>query len=351
MRPDLKTLLQIDHPIIQAPMAGVSTPRLVIETSNAGALGSLAVGVSTAEQMRALIGEIRVGTTRPFCVNVFCHRPAQGDAEREAAWLAYLKPHFEAFNATPPTTLRETYRSFLEDPDMLAMLLETRPHAVSFHFGLPAADVIAQLKNAGIVLLASATSPDEARQVEAAGVDIVVAQGYEAGGHRGVFDGVGKDPAIGTFALVRLLAQTVRIPIVAAGGIMDGQGIAAALQLGASGAQMGTAFILCPESSASPYHRRLIKEGNAHLTEVTAAISGRDARGLPNRLFDDAAGRPPVPEYSIAYDAAKALHAAAAKAGNMDYSVNWAGQGFPLAREMPAAELVRVLVQEWNDAT
>jgi nitronate monooxygenase len=348
----LQALLGIEHPIIQAPMAGVSTPKLAAEVCNAGALGSLAVGAVNAEQARTLIAEVRVGTGKPFAVNVFCHRPAQSDPARETAWLDYLKPHFAAFGAEPPSALREIYRSFADDPAMLDVLLETRPAAVSFHFGLPAPQTIAALKNAGIVLLASATSPDEARQVEAAGIDILVAQGYEAGGHRGVFDSSGADPAIGTLALVRLLAQTVRMPIVAAGGIMDGQGIAAAMQLGASGAQLGTAFILCPESSATAHHRRLIKEGNAHLTEVTDAISGRGARGLPNRFFRDigGAGRPPLPDYPTAYDAAKALHAAASKAGNIDYSLKWAGQAFALARELPAAELVRQLAAELSDA-
>ncbi|WP_020653108.1 NAD(P)H-dependent flavin oxidoreductase [Massilia niastensis] len=345
----LTSLLGIRHPIIQAPMAGVSTPRLAAAVSEAGALGSIAVGAGNAEQARAAIAEVRKLTGKPFNVNVFTHRPAQADPAREAAWLDYLRPRFAAQGAQAPASLREIYTSFLGDPAMLEVLVSERPAVVSFHFGLPTAQQVEALHGAGIVLMASATSLEEARRIEAAGIDVVVAQGYEAGGHRGVFDTERPDPAIGTLALVRLLAARLRIPVVAAGGIMDGQGIDAVLRLGASGAQLGTAFILCPESSATPHHRGLMRQGGEGLdTAITAAISGRPARGLVNPFFDavGAAGHPPIPDYPIAYDAAKALHAAAAARGVQDYSVNWAGQGFALAREMPAGELVRTLAGE-----
>jgi len=352
MTPDLLSLLRIDVPVIQAPMLGVSTAALAAAVSNAGALGSIALGGGDAAQGRAAIADVRRLTGRPFNVNLFCHRPAQADPAREAAWLDYLAPHFAANGATPPAALREIYKTFLDDDAMLDMLLETRPAVVSFHFGLPDAHRIAALKEAGIVLLASATSLDEARQVEAAGIDAVVAQGYEAGGHRGVFDPERGDPAIGTFALAAVVANAVRIPVIAAGGIMNGAGIAAALRLGASAAQMGTAFILCPESMATPHHRALLQAGEGMITAVTDVVSGRPARGLVNRLFSEigAPGHPPQPDYSIAYDAVKALNAAATKAGNQDFSVNWAGQAFPLARAMPAAELVRLLAAELAQA-
>ncbi|MEH6434773.1 NAD(P)H-dependent flavin oxidoreductase [Massilia sp. DD77] len=357
----LSTLLGIRHPIIQAPMAGVSTPRLAAAVSEAGALGSIAVGAGNAAQARAAIQEVRKLTAKPFNVNVFTHRPAQADPAREAQWLDYLRPHFAALGAQPPGALREIYTSFLADPAMLEVLVSERPAVVSFHFGLPSADQIAALRAAGCVLLASATSLEEALAAEAAGVDAVVAQGYEAGGHRGVFDHEQPDPAIGTLALVRLLAARLRLPVVAAGGIMDGQGIAAVQRLGAAGAQLGTAFILCPESSATAHHRQLMRagagkdagmepgEGGGRLrTAITAAISGRPARGLVNRFFDEvgASGHPPLPDYPIAYDAAKALVAAAGAQGVQDYTVNWAGQGFQLARELPAAELVERLAAE-----
>jgi nitronate monooxygenase len=352
MHTDLTKLLGIEHPIIQAPMVGVSTPQLAAAVSNAGGLGSIGVGASTAAQARATIAEVRALTDRPFNVNVFTHRPAQPDPEREAAWLAWLAGHFQQQEAAPPAALREIYTSFLADPDMLEMLVQERPAVVSFHFGLPTPEQVRALHDAGIVLLGSATSPQEALAVQAAGIDAVVAQGTEAGGHRGMFDPEAVDEGLGTFALVQLLAHTVRIPVIAAGGIMDGSGIAAALRLGAAGVQMGTAFILAPESSATAHHRALIAQTPPPRTAMTDVISGRPARGLVNRFFDEIGGpgHPPVADYPIAYDAAKALHAAALKRGNMDYSVNWAGQAFTLARAMPAAELVRAFAAELDAA-
>jgi nitronate monooxygenase len=301
-----------------------------------------------AAQARAAIADVRARTRKPFNVNVFAHRPARPDPAREAAWLEWLSGHFRAHDAAPPAALREIYTSFLADPDMLAVLVEERPAAVSFHFGLPTPAQVRALHGAGIVLMATATSPAEAAAIEAAGIDVVVAQGIEAGGHRGVFDPALPDPGLGTFALVQLLRAGVGIPVVAAGGIMDGRGIRAALDLGADGAQLGTAFILAPESAASAHHRALIQQGTAQRTAFTDAISGRAARGLVNRYFDEIGGpgHPPLPDYPIAYDAAKALHAAAARDGNQDYSVNWAGQAFPLARALPAAELVATLAAE-----
>jgi nitronate monooxygenase len=351
MHTTLPDRLGIVHPIIQAPMAGVSTAALAAAVSDAGALGSIAVGASDAAQARAAIRAVRALTGKPFNVNVFAHRPARADARREAAWLDWLTTHFAAQDAPAPLALREIYTSFLDDPALLAVLVEERPAVVSFHFGLPTPSQVASLHAAGIVLMATATSAQEARSVEAAGIDIVVAQGIEAGGHRGTFDPAKPDAQLGTFALVQLGRASVDIPIVAAGGIMDGRGIAAALRLGASAAQLGTAFILAPESAATPHHRALLREGCAP-TAMTDAISGRPARGIVNRYFDEIGGpgHPPVPDYPIAYDAAKALHAAAFRRASQDYSVNWAGQAYPLARAMPAVELVGVLAAEFAHA-
>ncbi|KAF1052535.1 MAG: Nitronate monooxygenase [Stenotrophomonas maltophilia] len=343
----LEHLLGISVPIIQAPMVGVSTPRLAAAVSEAGALGSIGLGASNAEQARALIRETRALTARPFNVNLFCHAPAQADAAREARWLEHLRPLFAEFGAPPPSGLREIYRSFIDDTDLLQVLLEERPAVVSFHFGLPATDWCERLQQAGIRLLATATSLEEARQIEAAGLDGIVAQGVEAGGHRGVFD-PSRDSEIGTFALVRVLARECRLPVIAAGGIMDGVGIRAALALGAVGVQMGTAFIGCPESSANDAYRQALRGPRAYRTQITSAISGRPARGLVNRLFSDVdhPDAPPLLDYPIAYDATKALVAAASAAGNADFAVQWAGQGAPLARQLPAAELVRTLYAE-----
>jgi nitronate monooxygenase len=347
----LTSLLGIRHPIIQAPMAGFGTPQLAAAVTDAGGLGSLALGAGTAAQAESTITALQALTGGPFNVNLFTHAPAQPDAAREARWLAYLAPHFARMGQAPPTALREIYRSFLADPDMLEVLVRTRPAVVSFHFGLPTAQQIDALHGAGCVLMATATNPAEARAIEAAGIDIVVAQGYEAGGHRGIFDPSVPDPALGTFALVRLLAKAVRIPVVAAGGIMDGQGIAASLRLGASGVQMGTAFLACPEANTSAHHRALLAQPELG-TAVTATISGRPARGIINRFFSEIGGpgHPPAPDYPIAYDAAKALHAAASSKGLDDYSVNWAGQAYALARPMPAAQLVALLVEELRTA-
>ena len=338
--------LGLRHPIIQAPMAGTATPRLAAAVSNAGGLGSLGLGASTTEQARQQIVETRALTAGAFNINLFCHRPAQTDPQRETAWLARLAPEFERFDAQPPARVREIYLTAVGDTALQAMVLEERPAAVSFHFGLPEQPFIDALREAGIVTLACATTLDEALQIERAGIDVVVAQGIEAGGHRGVFE-PSQDRMLGTFALVQLLARHIRLPVVAAGGVMDGDGIAAALQLGACAVQMGTAFILCPESAASPAYRADLQSERAQHTGITAAISGRPARGIVNRMHEigHAHGQP-LPDFSRAYDAGKALHQVAARHGCADYAAHWAGQGAPLAREMPAGELVQTLVDE-----
>lgn len=345
-------LLGIDHPIIQAPMVGVSTPVLAAAVSNAGALGSIGIGASSVEQARALIGQTRALTSHPFNVNLFCHRPAEADTAREAAWLEFLAPVFRELGAIPPTGLKLGYRSFLEDQPMLDMLLAERPAVASFHFGVPPREWVEALHDAGIITLACVTTPAEAEQAETAGVELLVAQGVEAGGHRGVFEPEAGDAALGTLALVRLLTARAGLPVIAAGGIMDGQGIAAAMALGAVGVQLGTAFIACPESAATAHHRAALTGPRGADTRISAAISGRPARGLSNRLFDvlDASGAPALPEYPFCYDAAKALVAAAAAKGDRDFAVEWAGQGAPLARAMPAAELVSTLMAEFVEA-
>lgn len=329
-------------------MAGVSTPELAAAVSNAGALGSLGIGATDAAGAREMIARTRELTAGPFSVNVFCHASARRDSAREAAWLDHLAPLFAGAGAQLPAALTEVYRSFLEQEDTFRMLLAERPAAVSFHFGLPARDWIAALRDAGIVTMATATSPGEAALIEAAGVDVIVAQGIEAGGHRGQFDPDAPDDHLATAALVsQLLAQT-RLPVVAAGGIMDGRGIRTALDRGASAAQLGTAFILCPESSASEAYRANLKGERAANTRLTRAISGRPARGMVNRLIEwgEREGSPPAPDYPVAYDAAKQLHAAAASRGDHEFAAHWAGQGAPLAREMPAGVLVEVLIGE-----
>jgi nitronate monooxygenase len=348
----LLTRLGVALPIIQAPMAGTSTPALAAAVSNAGALGSIAVGATDAAGAGRMIAELRGLTARAFNVNVFTHRPAKVDAVREAAWLEALRPLFGAFDAQPPAGIGEIYTSFAVDPAMQAALIELAPPVVSFHFGLPPAPVIAALKAAGCVLLATATSLDEAEACRAAGIDALVAQGFEAGGHRGVFDPDAADDRLGVAALTRLLVVRSGLPVIAAGGIMDGQGIAAALKLGAIAAQLGTAFIACPESSADAGHRAALAGPGATRTVMTRAISGRPARCLANRFtaWGEANADLTPPSYPIAYDAGKALNAAAKAAGETGFGAQWAGQAALLARAMPAAELVRVLAAEMGEA-
>lgn len=351
-RRNLRSLLGISTPIIQAPMAGVSTPAMAAAVSEAGGLGSLGVGAMDAETARKAIRETRAVTGKPFNINLFCHAPAKADIAREKAWLDYLATHFAEHGGTAPTSLREIYKSFVADDAMFRMLLEEKPAVVSFHFGLPTQQKIDALRAAGIVLLSSATSLQEARQAEAAGVDAIVAQGIEAGGHRGVFDTSGYDEGLGTLALVRVLVRNTRLPVIASGGIMDGAGIAAVLALGAEAAQLGTAFVACPESSADAAYRAALTAPTPRPTTLTRAVSGRAARGFKNRLTElgVAAGAPPAPDYPIAYDAGKALHATAKAQGSAEYAAQWAGQAALLARSVPAGELVAQLKAEMKAA-
>jgi nitronate monooxygenase len=279
---------------------------------------------------------------------VFCHAPAQRDAAREAAWIEHLGPLFAEAGIAPPVALNEIYRTFVEDDAFFDLLMGSRPAVVSFHFGLPSIDRIRTFREAGVTLLATATNLREAQLIEDAGIDAIVAQGIEAGGHRGTFDPDSDDERLSTAVLVRLLVKRTKLPVIAAGGIMDGQGIKAALDLGAALAQLGTAFVPCPESLASPNYRANLLSERSAVTRLTSVLSGRPARGIVNRLISlgEANGSPVPAAYPVAYDAAKQLNAAAAKLGNHEFAAQWAGQGAPLSREMPAAQLVQTLVEE-----
>jgi nitronate monooxygenase len=342
--------LKRDWPIIQAPMAGVSTPAMAAAASNAGALGSIGVGAARAADAAHMIDDVRRRTDRPFNVNVFCHRPAQPKPDVERAWIERLAPRFAEVGAQPPRTLTEIYTSFLVDDDMLAVFLDRKPPIVSFHFGVPDATRLRALHEAGIVLFGSATTLAEARILADAGIDAIVAQGYEAGGHRGVFDPDAPDDKLGTLALTRILVDALDIPIIAAGGIMDGAGIAAALKLGAVAAQLGTAFIACDESLADAGFRAKLFSDAAHHTTMTRAISGRPARCLPNRFTElgDETSIAQIPDYPIAYDIGKALHAASKAKGEFGFGAQWAGQGAPLARAMSTSKRIATLIADLN---
>lgn len=346
----LLDLLGIGLPIVQAPMAGVSSPSMAAAASNAGALGSIGVGAVDAAGARTMIDAVRAATSAAFNVNLFCHVPARSRPEVERGWIDRLAPEFAALQAAVPERLTEIYRSFVVDADMLAMLLEVRPPVVSFHFGLPPVATIEALREAGITLIATATNLTEARAIEAAGLDAIVAQGWEAGGHRGCFDPDAPDESLGVLALTRLLVRKTRLPVIAAGGIMDGAGIAAALKLGAAAAQLGTAFIGCDESLADAGYRAALAAADG--TVMTRVISGRPARCLVNRFTAMGQGVPDaaVPDYPVAYDLGKALNAAGKARGISGFGAQWAGQGARLARSLPVAELIETLVSELEEA-
>lgn len=343
----MSILTELTVPVLQAPMAGTATPALAAEVSLAGALGGMGLATVSAAQGAAMMAEVgqRIGSNR-YHINLFCHRPATADPAREAAWLDYLAPEFRRAGATPPAALREIFTSFLVDDSMLAAVVAAGPALVSFHFGLPRADQLAALRASGALLAGSATSLAEGQAIRDAGLDAIIAQGYEAGGHRGIFDPDGPDGQLSTMDLIDAL-RPLGLPLVAAGGIMDGRDAARYLDAGAVAVQMGTAFVACPESAAQAPHRaRLGQPGQE--TVMTTAISGRPARGFQNRLTALGARpeAPPLPDYPITYDAGKAL----AAAGGTDYAAQWAGTGAARARAMPAAELVATLAGEIAEA-
>lgn len=346
----LLSRLGLQYPIIQAPMAGTSTPKLAAAVSNAGGLGSLGLGNVSVEVAREQIRQLKQLTDKPFNVNFFCHVADPADPVRESNWLKRLQPWFAEFGATAPAELNAGYDSFLGNRAMLEMLLEERPAVVSFHFGLPDAEAIAALKQAGIFLMGCATSLDEARAIEAAGLNAVIAQGYEAGGHRGLFDPQ-QESALELPELLQQLHGQIKLPIIATGGLMDGIDVARVLAQGASAAQLGTAFISCPESAAPAAYREHLLSPAAQHTGVTAIFSGRPARGMLNRSHREIA--PHASElagYPQAYSAAKALNAAAIAKGSHDFAPYWAGTSAHRSRALPATELVACLVQEMQQA-
>ncbi|MFN3525109.1 MAG: NAD(P)H-dependent flavin oxidoreductase [Paracoccus sp. (in: a-proteobacteria)] len=346
MSHDILDRLNLSLPLFLAPMAGVGTPALAAAVSEAGALGALGLGAAGAGAAAQMIRETKGLTARPFNVNLFCHAPPQRDAAQEGAWIARTAPLFAAFGAAPPSHLTEIYRSFRDAPDMLQVLLETRPAVISFHFGVPRADQIASLRQTGAILIASATSLAEAQQIRDAGLDAIVAQGWQAGGHRGIFDPEAPDERLTTEALTRQLARDSGLPVIAAGGLMDGHDIAQAQSWGAVAAQLGTAFVACPESAADDGYRARFQPGQ---TVMTPVISGRPARCLANRWTEWGAAQPAaaVAPYPCAYDLGKALNAAARARGEDGFGAHWAGTGAARARPMPARDLTALLVREW----
>ncbi len=343
-RTDLIELLGITHPIIQAPMAGSTTPAIVAAVSNAGGLGSLGCARDTAESLRAKGGEIRRATNKPYNLNFFVHENPPPDADAAARMVQRLKPYYDAFGVKDVPVPKPIYPEF--DEGIVEALLEIRPPVVSFHYGMPSREAVAALKKAGSVILSTATTPEEARWLEDAGADAVIAQGYEAGGHRGTRE-PSADTGLGSIALIPQVADAVSVPVIAAGGIADGRAIAAAFALGASGVQIGTAFLSAPESGINPLYRDALLRGGAMGTALTRAISGRMARGLRNRFIEEM--RPYEDEslaFPLQYSLTGPLQAASLKQGSDEMLAMWAGQAVALNRPMSAGALVETLVEE-----
>jgi nitronate monooxygenase len=330
-------------PIIQAPMAGVQVSALAIAVSNAGGLGSLPCAMLSPEAMRKELEAIRGATRKPFNVNFFCHAQPAASAEREAKWRAALAPYFREYGIDPATIPAGPGRApfTAEAADALESF---KPAVVSFHFGLPSADLVARVKKWGSKILASATTVDEARWLEERGADAIIAQGIEAGGHRGHFLSHDLTVQPGTFALVPQIVRAVKVPVIAAGGIADAKGVAAALALGASAVQVGTAYLLCPEATTSKIHRAALKSDAARHTALTNVFTGRPARGIVNRVVRELGPlSAAAPDFPLATSAIAPLRARAEAQGSGDFSPLWSGQNATGCREVPAAELTRSL--------
>ncbi len=324
-------------------MAGVQAGALAAAVSNAGALGSLPCALLSTEGMVKELELVRSQTGKPFNVNFFCHTPPAADGAREQAWRAELQPYYREYGidpaAIPAGPGRAPFTRAVADA-----LEPFRPAVVSFHFGLPDAALLARVKRWGSKVLGCATTVEEALWLEARGVDAVIAQGVEAGGHRGNFLALDLTTQVGTFALLPQVVRAVKVPVVAAGGIADAAGVAAALALGAAGVQLGTAFLLCPEATTSALHRAALKSPAARHTALTNVFTGRPARGIVNRMMRE---RGPInaaaPEFPLATGAIAPLRAMAEARGSDDFSPLWSGQNASGCREMPAADLVREL--------
>ena len=336
-------LLRTELPIIQAPMAGVQGHALAVAVSNAGGLGSLPAALLAPDALRQELTALKAQTTRPFNVNFFCHAAPVPDAARDAAWRAALAPYHAEFgvdvNALPVATGRLPFSEALAE-----LLAAFAPPVVSFHFGLPSAALMQRVRAWGAVVLSSATTLEEALWLEANGADAVIAQGLEAGGHRGTFLSDDITTQIGSFALLPQLVRALRVPVIAAGGIADAHGVAAAMALGAAGVQVGTAYLLCPEATTSAVHRAALQSGASQHTALTNLFTGRPARGIVNRAVRELGPMSPVaPAFPLATALMAPLRAKAEAAGSGDFSPLWAGQNASGCRAVPAAQLTREL--------
>jgi len=342
-------LFGIELPILLAPMAGPVEAEMTIAVSEAGGLGALPCALFSPEKTRTQLGIIRQRTRKPINLNFFCHTAPQVDDAREAKWRQRLAAYYTELGIDPAAPIPTSNRTPF-DADLCALVEEFKPEVVSFHFGLPPPDLMARLKAVGTKIIASATTVDEAHWLEDHGCDAVIAQGAEAGGHRGMFLTDDVTSQVGTFALVPQIVDTVKVPVIAAGGIADGRGVAAVLALGASAAQVGTAYMFCPEAKVAAPHAKALRSAKESETSITNVFTGKPARGITNRIMrevgpmsDDA------PEFPLAGGAVAPLRAKSEPAGSGDFMSLWAGQAFPLSRKydgLSAGELTRRLAME-----
>jgi len=345
MWPDrrLIDLFKTEFPIVLAPMAGVMDAELVIAAAQGGALGSLPCAMLSAEKAREQVNIIRQRVSAPVNLNFFCHKAVDADPRREAGWKARLGAYYKELGLDPSAPINAANRAPF-DAAFCAVVEELKPEVVSFHFGLPSPDLIKRVKAAGSIVMSSATTVKEAIWLEESGADVIIAQGAEAGGHRGMFltENIAEQP--GTFALVPQVVDAVKVPVIAAGGIADGRGIAAAFALGASGVQIGTAYLRCPESKVMALARAALAQATDETTVITNVMTGRPARGIANRVMREVGPiSPDAPAFPHAATALGPLRAAAEKLGRVDFTNLWAGQAVRMGREMPAAELTRAL--------
>jgi nitronate monooxygenase len=343
-------LFGIELPIVLAPMAGPGLADLAIPVAQAGGLGSIPCALLTHDQARAEMEKFRAATSAPVNLNFFCHRPPRPNEEREMAWRERLKPYYEELGIDPATPIPVSNRAPFDDA-FCKLVEELRPEVVSFHFGLPTDDLLLRVKAAGARVMASATTVREAIWLERHGADIVIAQGFEAGGHRGIFLDDHADQQVGAMALVPQIVDAVKIPVIAAGGIGDGRGIAAALALGASAAQIGTAYLFTPEAKVAPQHRAALKAAWDDETVLTRLFTGRPARGIVNRIMREVGPMSEfAPEFPLAGGALAPLRAKSEPVGMTDFMSLWSGQAMRLGREIPAGELTSLLADEAQKA-
>jgi nitronate monooxygenase len=342
----LQSLLGVELPIIQAPMAGVQGSALAVAVSNAGGLGSLPCAMLSPDAVRNELAAILAQTDRPFNVNFFCHTAPSPIAEREAAWRSALARYYAEFGLQTGDIAQGVGRAPF-DSEVADAVEEFSPPVVSFHFGLPSPELLARVRGWGSKVLCSATTVEEARWLEARGVDAIIAQGSEAGGHRGMFLSEDVSTQVGTFALVPQIVKAVKTPVIAAGGIADARGVAAAMALGAAGVQVGTAYLLCPEVSASPLYRAALKSEAARHTALTNVFTGRLARAIVNRFVREVGPiSAAAPAFPLAVAAVAPIRAHAEKMGSGEFSPLWSGQNASGCKEIPAAQLTRELAAD-----